>query len=426
MKEKMRKLGVKVRQLCSADDFTLTMYYNQDTHVRFAQNGITQHIDGENLVLNLEVAFDDQTGTASINQIDEESIEMLVHNAEAIALLNMPDPEYIGTDGARKLRPLNKQAEATVNLDVKEMVDGIELCVNNAIEKEAKVSGISDKHIYKNYMMTKKGFQGYDERVLFSHSMTMKKEGVETKVSASVQDYSQFSMDQMIQQLNEQFDSLKEPQKIEKGRMPVIMRPQAFLQWLRYLAWTFQLREAEEGTSPYTDQLGKQFFGEKFNLYSTVDNPILSAPLFTRDGTPTKNISWIENGNIVNMQCDRFYAKLKGIEPAMMFNTVVDGGDDTEKEMMSKVKRGVILNNLWYIRPVDMKAGEWTGLTRDGVLYFEDGEVKHSVTNFRWNEILHDATKRILGLGKAVQVEHNAIVPTVLFDDFNFVDVTTF
>jgi predicted Zn-dependent protease len=94
--------------------------------------------------------------------------------------------------------------------------------------------------------------------------------------------------------------------------------------------------------------------------------------------------------------------------------------------MMKMVERGVILNNLWYIRPVDAKSGVWTGLTRDGVLYFEDGEIKHSVTNFRWNEILHDATKRIIALGKAVQVEHYAVLPTIMFDDFNFVDVTTF
>jgi predicted Zn-dependent protease len=94
--------------------------------------------------------------------------------------------------------------------------------------------------------------------------------------------------------------------------------------------------------------------------------------------------------------------------------------------MMKQVERGVIVNNLWYIRPVDTKSGEWTGLTRDGVLYFENGEIQHSLTNFRWNEVLHDVTKRILALGPPVQLRPEIVVPTMLIDDFNFVDVTTF
>jgi predicted Zn-dependent protease len=306
------------------------------------------------------------------------------------------------------------------------MVSGIKKCVDNANKKKAMTSGISQKQLSEQYMLTKNGFEGYDEHASFSHSMTMKREGVETKVSGSVQDYNNFSMKNMIDQLNEQFDSLQEPKKLEKVRIPVIMRPQALLQWIGYLGWTLQQREADDGINPYSGQLGKQFFGEKFSLYSSVNNPLVSAPLFHRNGLPAKNTDWIKNGVIKNMQRDRYYARQKKIEPAMMFNTIIDGGNTTEKEMMKMVKRGVILNNLWYIRPVDAKSGEWTGLTRDGVLYFEDGEIKHSVTNFRWNEILHDATKRIIALGQAVQVEHYAVLPTIMFDDFNFVDVTTF
>jgi predicted Zn-dependent protease len=81
---------------------------------------------------------------------------------------------------------------------------------------------------------------------------------------------------------------------------------------------------------------------------------------------------------------------------------------------------------LWYIRSVDQKRGEMTGLTRDGVLYFEDGAVKRAVTNFRWNEIFYDMTRRILALGPSMLVENNAKVPAMLIDGFNFVDVTTF
>jgi len=67
-----------------------------------------------------------------------------------------------------------------------------------------------------------------------------------------------------------------------------------------------------------------------------------------------------------------------------------------------------------------------TGMTRDGVLYFEDGKVKHAVNNLRFNEIPHEATKRILALGESIACESTVMMPTLLVDNFNFVDTTSF
>ncbi len=435
MKDKMMKCGELVKRICKADDFTLQIGHSQDLHTRFAQNAITQHIDGESLRsgswtvsggVNLKVAFGNKTGSASVNQLDEESIISLVKKAENIAKINKPDPEYVASEGKHTLREMEKPAVATVNLSVEKIVDGIEKCIKNAERKDGKLSGISEKHVRSNYMLTKNGFEGYDESASYSHSMTIKKKGIETKVYRAVSDYDRFSMNELIERLNEQFDSLNEPEPYEKGRLPVIMRPQAVLHWLNYLVWTLQQREADDGLNPYTGQIGKHFFGDKFSLKSTISDPHISAPLFTNNGLPAEDTEWIVNGVIKKMQADRYYAKKKGIKPASLFNLVIEGGDTSEQEMMKKVKRGVILNNLWYIRPIDAKTGEWTGLTRDGVLYFEDGKIKKAVTNFRWNEVLHDATKRILALGPAYQILPHATIPTIMIDDFNFVDVTTF
>lgn len=274
--------------------------------------------------------------------------------------------------------------------------------------------------------MTKNGFEGSDISTHFSHSMTMKKDDVETKVSNSVLDHNKFSMEAQIEQLNSQFDSLQKPVALEKGKLPVILRPAALLQWMFYLIWTFDRRNADEGTSPFSDQIDKQFFGEKFSFISRLDDPDLSAEKYGEGGVPNRNIDWIRNGVIRNMNLDRYYATKINKQAARPYNVIIEGGSTSEAEMMKMVDKGVIVNRLWYIRPIDRKTGEWTGLTRDGVLYFENGKIKHSVNNFRWNEILHDATRRILALGPAVQQEHYARIPAVLIDGFNFVDVTTF
>lgn len=75
---------------------------------------------------------------------------------------------------------------------------------------------------------------------------------------------------------------------------------------------------------------------------------------------------------------------------------------------------------------MDAKAGELTGMTRDGVLYFEDGQVRHAVNNLRFNEIPHLATRRVLAMGPSKRCSLASSLPPMLIDAFNFVDKTSF
>ncbi len=143
-------------------------------------------------------------------------------------------------------------------------------------------------------------------------------------------------------------------------------------------------------------------------------------------GVPTKEMTWVEKGVLKAMPTDRYWAERVGCEAQMPYNMYIPGEDISETEMMKLVPRGLIINRFWYIRPVDMKRGELTGMTRDGVLYFEDGEVKHAVNNLRFNEIPHEMTQRILAFGTAQLASTRAFVPPILVDNFNFVDKTTF
>jgi predicted Zn-dependent protease len=425
-KKQIIKAVEYIKKNCSADDFSFGIYDSDEHLTRFAQNGITQHISGTKQNVRLNVAFDNKTGAASINNLEEASLKYLVETAEMMAKLNQPDPEYVTSEPAQELPEVNNFSKNTAELKTKRIVDDILECVKNAEGRQAKVSGISERHITSNYLMTKNGFEGSDDITFFSHSMTMKKDDVETKVSNSVLDHAKFNMKAQIEQLNTQFESLHKPVELAKGRIPVILRPAAVLQWMFYLIWTFERRNADEGTTPFTDKIGKKFFGDKFTFKSRLDDPDLEAQKYGYGGVPNRNIDWIKNGVIKNMNLDRYYAKKLKKQAARPYNVIVEGGSTSEAEMMKMVDKGVIVNRLWYIRPIDRKTGEWTGLTRDGVLYFENGKVKHSVNNFRWNEILHDATKRILALGPAVQQEYYAKIPAMLIDGFNFVDVTTF
>ncbi len=426
MKPLFEKIAQYIKNHCQADDYTLSIQSRDSHETRFAQNAITQHIAGSTLEINLEVAFENKTGSCSVNQDDPDSLDYLIRTAESIARLNRPDPEFLPSLGAQDLPAVQNADPITRELAPQQMVQIVQAAIDQAKGFGATVSGMTEKHYGEELRATKNGFWGTDSETQFGHSMTLKKAEVETKVSYSAKNFGGFSLEQDFDRLRSQAESLADMHPFEPQKIAVILRPSALEELIWFMGWMMNRRQSDEGFTPFTGQLNQLFFGEKFSLQSTLRRPELLASPFNYQCVPSREIAWVENGILKNMPCDRYWAQNQGIEPLSSYNMHIPGGTASEEEMMSLVPRGLIINQFWYIRTVDAKAGELTGMTRDGVLYFEDGKVKHAVNNLRFNEIPHLATRRIKALGPAQLASAYSFLPTLLIEDFNFVDKTTF
>lgn len=426
MSKNIEKALRYIEKNCKADDYSISIWTKDSHETRFAQNTITQHIAGDNLQLSLEVAYDNKTGKARTNQLDENSLKDLIATAQNTAISNQPDPEYMPTLGKQVYpKPVNL-IEATAKLEPAEMVEIVRKSIAHAEKQDARISGMTEKHIQRSIIATKKGLYADSSFSEFGHSMTMKKGEAETKVSFNHKDYAKFKLKNELDRLSSQMDSLVQQKPFEPQRIPVIIRPEALIELISFMSWFMNRRQADEGFTPFTDQLGKNFFGKKFSLMSTLKDKDLIAPPFVSDGLPSEEITWVNKGKLLTMPTNRYWAQEKKAKPSQLYNIYVPGEGTTEAEMMKLVPKGLIINRFWYIRVVDMKRGELTGMTRDGVLYFEKGKIKHAVNNLRWNEIPHEVTRRILAMGESVGVEGYAKIPPMLIDAFNFVDKTSF
>ena len=415
-----------IKDHCSADDYKISIHSTDSHETRFAQNGITQHIAGPKEVVALSVSFGAKSGSCEVNQSDEASLDFLIKTAETIAKMAPEDPEHMPSPAATKLPETHNCAEATKSLSPEMMVDIVQKSIDKAIGMDARVSGMCERHISEKRMITRNGFDGHDCSSSFGHSMTLKKGEVETKVSYESKDFQPFNLDDEFARLASQAEALSSMQSFEPCKIPIILRPEALTELLWFLAWGMNRRQADEGLSPFTGQLGKAAFGEKFSLWSTLKRPELICVPFDNEGNAAQETAWVENGILKNMFTNRYWAKQSGTEPRSLVNFYVPGGNTSEDEMMKMVPRGLIINRFWYIRHVDAKKGELTGMTRDGVLYFENGKVQHAVNNLRFNEIPHEMTRRILALGAEKLSHPMFVLPTILVDDFNFVDKTSF
>ena len=426
MKEKLMNYAKIIQNQTSADDYEIMTTASESQDTRFAQNSITQHIAGDYTNVYFKCMKDQKVGSYSTRQIDEKSLPLIVQKAEEIARNNSPDLEYPPTLSREEYPEIKTYFPSIEKLDTAKMIDIIKICIDTAEKKEAKLSGILSKSIYHYAYLTKRGFIGYGHHSDVDISMTLSSGHIETNVAYGHKDFNKLNIDNILTQLTDQFTALSTMKNMEYETIPVILRPQAVNQLFMYSLWFgFDRKLADQGMTPFTGLLGTKCLGEKLNFRSSINDPELPTVPFTSNSV-SKDIDWVKNGILTNLRTPRDWAFKHSLTPCMPYNVIIDGENLSELEMMKKVKRGLIVNNLWYIRLNDMKTSDFTGMTRDGVIYFEDGQYQYAVNNFRFNEQFLDLTKRILATGKSTQLDNRSKVPPMLIDNFNFVDKTTF
>src|ERR1700761_638243 len=107
----------------------------------------------------------------------------------------------------------------------------------------------------------------------------------------------------------------------------------------------------------------------------------------------------------------------------------MEGGKATLEELIKGTDRGILVTRLWYIRAVDPQTQLYTGLTRDGTFYIENGQIKFPVKNFRFNESPVIMLNNVESLGKpersiSVESYRSYLIPPMKIREFTFTSLS--
>src|SRR6267154_904887 len=93
-KEEAQKLLQKVLALSKADECEVSLTGSESGNIRYARNAVSTA--GEVFRLNLAVSssFGKKTGTATIDEFDDASLEKTVRRSEELAQLAREKPEH--------------------------------------------------------------------------------------------------------------------------------------------------------------------------------------------------------------------------------------------------------------------------------------------------------------------------------------------
>ena len=436
----------KVLGYSKADECEVTLTGGHSGNLRFARNAVSTSGAKDDLNLVVECAYGKKSGTATINEFDDASLEKVVRRAEELAKLAPENPEYVPFLGPQKYDQPKGYFDSTAKIDPEFRAKGAAASISLSKPQKLVAAGFLQDDAGFAARANTHGLSGYHQDSGVDFSVTIRTEDGKGSGYA-VADYNDAALMNTgaISEIAAQ-KALKsrDTRAIEPGKYTVILEPAASVDLISHMVSQMDARRADEGRSFLTragggNRLGEKLMDEQVHLYTDPMNPEIPGNPWSADGRPRTRVDWVKGGVVENMSYSRYWAQKKGVAedkavPSIREGfrggravgafegaqgVIMDGGTASLDELIKSVKRGVLVTRMWYIREVDPQTVLYTGLTRDGTFYVEDGEIKHAIKNFRFNESPVIMLNNIEALGKPVRA-NGCLVPPMVVRDFTF------
>ncbi|MTI32565.1 TldD/PmbA family protein [Xanthovirga aplysinae] len=430
-KEEAKGIMEKVLSYSRADQCIVTIYGNERGNIRYARNTVSTSGAESNVDLVVESSYGKKSGIATINEFDEESLKKVVKRSEELAKLAPENPEFVEALGPQVYKESKQAFKSTEEITPEYRAQVAASSINQAAENGLVAAGFFEDSVDFAGMMNSKGLFAYEKSTDVSFTLTVRtKDGSGSGwVSRDFNDVSKFDAAKASSIAVKKAASSKEAKALEPGKYTVILEPAASVGLLGNMARNLGARPADEGRSFLSkkgggNKLGEKLFDERVNVYSDPLHPEIPYSTWSNNGLPRERIEWIKNGVVKNLYYSRYWAKEKGVDPVPFPGRfIMEGGNQSLEELIKGTKKGILVTRLWYIRSVDPQTLLYTGLTRDGTFYIENGEIKYPIKNFRFNESPVIMLNNLEALGKPQRID-GSLIPPMKIRDFTFTSLS--
>ncbi|MCX2746125.1 TldD/PmbA family protein [Mangrovivirga sp. M17] len=430
-KEEAKQILEKVISLSKADAIEANLSGNTGGNIRYARNTVSTAGAESNTSLVVQSNFGKKVGTATINEFDEDSLKKVVSRSEELAKLSPENPEFMEPLGPQTYLESKSFYESTENISPEYRAEVAAKSINPAKAKDVTAAGFLQDSAGFSAMMNSKGLFAYNKNSNVDFTVTMRSnDGTGSGwVSRDFNDVDRFDAEEASMVALKKATMSQNPKAIEPGKYTVILEPAAAIGLLQNMIGSMNARSADEGRSFLSkkgggNKVGEKLFDERVTIYSDPTHELVPSATWNGDGQPLKKTMWVENGVVKNMFYSRYWAQEKGVEPLPgPSNGIMVGGDKSLDELIKSTDKGILVTRLWYIRTVDPQTLLYTGLTRDGTFYIENGEIKYPVKNFRFNESPVIMLNNLEELGKQQRINGN-LVPSMKIRDFTFTSLS--
>ncbi|HTU41747.1 MAG TPA: TldD/PmbA family protein [Candidatus Aquilonibacter sp.] len=453
----------RIKKLSSADEIEVHFSGGRFALTRFANNTIHQNVEEENHIVSVRTAFGGRTARATTNNFDNDGLKRVVEASESLAKVQHPDADLLplpdareaaNTDESARAAQLSRHFEQTAAITPQLRADAVKKIVDVARRHKLTTAGIFSSSESVEGIFNSRGLSRWHTQTLAEVSISMLGADSSAWQKANSPDVADLDPVRMAEIAAKKAVDAAHPREIPAGKYTIILEPSAALDIVGFMFWDYSGMAILDQRSFLTGRIGGQLFGDNITICDDVAHALQSGAPFDGEGMRRKRVPLVENGIVKRVVYARATAarmkrseqkdKVGPIEATghgfplpneigeMPLNIVFATPQNPRSldEMIASTERGVLVTRLWYIREVDPYEKIVTGMTRDGTFLVEDGQVRHGVRNFRFNESLIQMLSKVEAMSVPVRAcgeeSFDMVVPAMKIRDFNFTEVTKF
>jgi predicted Zn-dependent protease len=441
-KEDAKKILEKVVAFSKADGCEVNLNGSDNGNIRYARNSVSTSGEDSNVSLAVQSYYGKKAGSATINEFDDASLEKVVRRSEELAQLAPENPEFMEPLGPQSYGPSKTWSESTGKVTPDFRAQAAANSINPASTKDITAAGYLEDNRGFSSLMNSKGLFAYNMATGVDFSVTMRtNDGTGSGwVTRNFNDVSKLDTAEASKIAIDKALMSRNAKAIEPGKYTVILEPAAAGSLIGLMLFGMNARTADEGRSYLSKKgggtkLGEKIVDERVQIYTDPQHDDVPASPWMGNGLARKKMDLIQGGVVKNLIYDRYWASQKNVEPVPFpGNRIMVGGSASLEDMIKDTKKGVLVTRFWYIRPVDPQTLLYTGLTRDGTFFIENGKIKHPIKNFRFNESPVIMLNNLETLGQQVRVGGGegggggqggaSIIPYMKIRDFTFTSLS--
>ena len=420
-----------------ADDAIVDVNEIQTRQIKFSNSKISITQSWNRMKADVFVSAGKKLVSTSLKDFSERAILDSVDRIMKFVKAVPPTAEFEGiAEGPFSYQEIEETYDPEVeNLDEKAVdlvMGGINASVNNGVERNA---GVLESSAFSSYLLTTNNVEAEDRgtTLYFSLRALIDKYASGHSVSNS-RVLKRFKPEQDGVQASETAKLAKNPESGKEGVYDVLFDPLPFSNILCQIGEAASVFNVEAHLSCFSGMLGKDVGSTHVNLKDRADIPNgYNSTKFDAEGTPTQTTTIIKEGVLQSYLHNTSTAKRHntkttgnaGIISPTPFNIVLEKGDSSREEMISRIDNGIIITNVWYTRFQNYARGDFSTIPRDGMFKVENGKISGAVKELRVSENLINILKNISAVGnqpKQVfgwEVELPVETPSVLVKNVN-------
>ena len=447
-----------VRETCSyagQDECIVTVAMSRAHNTRFADNRVTTNGSVETTVVSVSVSKGTRSGSIVLTDLDRTALRRAVGDAAAIADLATPNPEFVAAPAAQTYPDIDAWDPLTAALGPEPLVEGVASALEAARARMVVGSGLARASATVRAFGTTRGDVGYDRRTRADMTVTARTTDGTGSGWATSAGHRWAGLDarEVAARATAKASSSARARPLAPGKYTVILEPAAVAEFLPTWGGAFDARAVAEGRSRYaradeSTPIGETIAAARVTMRSdpfdarlpglpwigTVPGQVpnsggaffnFAAPDVRSVFFPSRVTTWIDRGVLKSLAFDPYWAASQRVAPTPAFgmNLVFEGEDRSVDELVASTEHGLLVTRFFYVRMVNPRSREVTGLTRDGLFLIENGKISHAVNNLRWNESPADVLLRVDGLARA-EAHDNVVVPAIRAREFTFTSVS--